>query len=99
MSDDIDVEAEIDKIERTLADQFNGGPIPERFVTGRPGTSRRYHTQVCYRVANNIRNTDTWKRGNTPQLKEATDRIITFHDLEWCDACSKMEAREKRESE
>ena len=99
MSDDIDVEAETEKTDRPLADQCDGGPIPERFVPGRPETSRRYPTQVCYRVATNIRNTDTWKRGNTPQLKEVTDQIITFHDLGWCDACSKMEAKEKRESE
>jgi len=93
MSDSVDVDEEIDKIERTLLDQFDGGPIPDRFVTGAPGTSETYHTQVCHFVANNIRNSNEWKRGNTPQLKEVSERTIRYHNLEWCNSCSTMEAR------
>lgn len=99
MSDNIDVQDDIDKIERALSDQFDGGPIPERFVTGQPGTSTVYHTNVCHFVANNIRNSNEWKRGNTPRLKEVSQRTIGFHDLEWCESCSSMQARAEREAD
>jgi len=93
MNDDIDVEEEIGKIERTLADQFDGGPVPDRFVTGQPGTSTRFHTQVCHYVANNIRNSDFWKQGHTPPMKEVSDRAIEYHGLTKCPACSSLEER------
>lgn len=96
MSDD-DVQGDIDKIERTLKDQFDGGPVPDRFVTGKAGTSKTYHTQVCHFVANNIRNSNEWKRGNTPILKAVNDRTIKYHGLSKCESCSAMEAREERE--
>lgn len=99
MSDaDDSVEGEIEQIEQTLSREFGGGPIPDRFVTGQPGTSTTYHTQVCFRVANNINLNEGVEDRPQPTLTEVSHRTIGWHELTKCEACSSMESgAEERE--
>jgi len=84
------VQGEIDEIEQELQRSFGGGPVPDQFVSGSAGRSETYHTQVCFRVANIIRQkTNLDGKG---VLREISDSAIEYHGLRKCDACSTIES-------
>lgn len=72
-----------DSVGTDVDDEQPATPVQkfDRFVITPPVGADRYHTQACHYV----------ERADPDRIREATDEIVTFHDLGQCPACIVIE--------